>query len=141
MVASTHHATAAPFHDAPEHVGPDYFITRDGSEYAGSHLLVEFWGAAGLDDVDRMGAALREAATAARATLLHLHVHHFGPGCGVTGIAVLAESHISIHSWPERGYAAIDVFMCGSCDPFAALPALERAFTPEIGRASGRERV
>lgn len=123
MVASTHN-------DTPAHVGTDYFIARDGSEYAGSHLLVEFWGSADLDDVDRIRGALREAAMAARATLLHLHVHHFGPECGVTGIAVLAESHISIHSWPERGYAAIDVFMCGSCDPYAALPALERAFSP-----------
>ena len=50
---------------------------------------------------------------AAGATLLHIHLHHFTPNGGVSGVAVLAESHISIHSWPEYGYAALDVFMCG----------------------------
>jgi S-adenosylmethionine decarboxylase len=49
---------------------------------------------------------------AAQATLLHIHVHHFQPN-GISGVAVLAESHISIHTWPEVGYAAMDVFMCG----------------------------
>jgi S-adenosylmethionine decarboxylase proenzyme len=51
--------------------------------------------------------------TAARpgATLLHIHLHHFEPNGGVSGVAVLAESHISIHSWPKRGYAALDIFM------------------------------
>ena len=45
-------------------------------------------------------------------------------------VLVLAESHISIHSWPERGYAALDVFMCGDCDPYLAIPVLKEAFAP-----------
>ena len=70
-------------------------------------------------------AALRAAVTAADATLLDLKVHGFGDGQGVTGIALLAESHISIHSWPERGYAAVDMFLCGRRhDLDAALAAL-----------------
>jgi S-adenosylmethionine decarboxylase len=66
----------------------------------------------------------------AGATLLHIHLHHFTPNGGVSGVAVLAESHISIHSWPEAGYAALDVFMCGSCDPHATVDVLKTAFKP-----------
>jgi S-adenosylmethionine decarboxylase proenzyme len=47
---------------------------------------------------------------------------------GITGVAILAESHISIHTWPETEYAAIDVFMCGSCDPNKSIPIFETAF-------------
>ena len=61
-------------------------------------------------------------------TLLHIHVHHFQPN-GVSGVAVLAESHISIHTWPDAGYAALDVFMCGSADPDACIPVLREAFS------------
>ena len=57
-------------------------------------------------------------------------MHPFGEGMGVSGVVVLAESHISIHTWPERGYAAIDLFMCGKCDPYKAIPALKAAFAP-----------
>jgi len=49
--------------------------------------------------------------------LLHIHLHHFSHNGGVSGVAVLAESHISVHTWPERDYAAIDVFMCGHTSP------------------------
>jgi S-adenosylmethionine decarboxylase len=45
-------------------------------------------------------------------------------------VALLAESHISIHSWPEHGYAAIDIFVCGPCDPYRVVPVLEAAFRP-----------
>ncbi len=67
----------------------------------------------------------------AGATLLHIHLHHFTPNGGVSGVAVLAESHISIHTWPERDYAALDVFMCGDSQPEKAIPVLERAFEPD----------
>ena len=108
----------------------DYFVERDGRVFAGTHLLIDFWGASRLDDLDHIKEALREAVLAAGATLLHIHLHHFSPNGGVSGVAVLAESHISVHTWPERGYAAFDVFMCGSCDPYDALPALRGAFEP-----------
>ena len=109
----------------------DYFVVRDGLTYAGRHLLVDLWGAEGLSDGPRIEAALREAVVACGATLLYVHVHHFGGSGGVSGVVVLAESHISIHTWPERGYAAIDVFMCGTCDPHGAVPVFKRAFTPQ----------
>ena len=68
---------------------------------------------------------------AANATLLHLHLHHFSPCGGISGVAVLAESHISVHTWPERGYAAFDVFMCGDAEPELTIPVLKRAFKPK----------
>jgi S-adenosylmethionine decarboxylase len=49
----------------------------------------------------------------------------------VSGVLVLAESHISIHTWPEREFASIDIFMCGACDPYDSLPALKAAFAPQ----------
>ena len=54
-------------------------------------------------------------------------MHGFGSGAGVTGVALLAESHITVHTWPERGYAAFDVFMCGACDPEAAASTIAEA--------------
>ncbi len=120
-------------HDTPladATVQKDYFVTRDGITYAGMHLLIDLWGASNLNDPARIDAALREAATAAGATILHGHFHHFSPNGGVSGVLVLAESHISIHTWPERDFAAVDIFMCGACDPRRSLPVLQRAFAP-----------
>ncbi len=113
-----------------EGVVKDYFVERDGQKFAGSHLLVDLWGASNLHDPELIDRALREAAEAAGATILYGHFHHFSPNGGVSGVLVLAESHISIHTWPERGYAAIDVFMCGACDPYQSLYALKSAFSP-----------
>ena len=114
----------------------DYFVVWDGVECAGLHILLDLWGASNLDDLDRIEAALREAAVAAGAEVIDARLHHFGPGHGVTGVLLLAESHISIHTWPERAYAAIDIFMCGACDPRASVPVLERAFQPERNEVS-----
>ena len=71
------------------------------------------------------------------ATLLHIHLHHFTLNGGISGVAVLAESHISVHTWPERGYAAFDVFMCGEARPERALDVFRKAFSP--GRVIVRE--
>ncbi len=101
----------------------------DGA-FAGWHLLVDFWQASRLDDPDHVERALRAAALAAGATVLRLELHRFGSGGGVTGVAILAESHISIHTWPEHGYAAIDIFACGDTRPHDAIPVLVEAFQP-----------
>jgi S-adenosylmethionine decarboxylase len=114
-----------------EQVPKDYFIERDGARYAGTHLIVDLWGAERLDDLAHVEAALRDAVTAAKATLLHIHLHHFTPNQGISGVAVLAESHISIHTWPENGYAALDVFMCGGAEPQATIEVLRAAFNPD----------
>lgn len=111
--------------------GDDWFVERDGVTFAGTHLLLEFWDALLLTDVEHIRSALTRAAEAAGARLLEAKLHAFEPSGGVTGVLLLAESHISIHTWPERGYAALDIFMCGDCDPHLAVPHLIDAFRPQ----------
>jgi len=111
----------------PLGVRRDHSVVREGARCAGVHLIIDLYEAKHLDDVDHIEAALRRCVDASRATLLHLHVHRFQPN-GVSGVAVLAESHISIHTWPYSGYAALDVFMCGDADPDACVPVLREAF-------------
>ena len=106
----------------------DYFVEKDGMKFAGMHLLVDLWEASNLSDPALIEGALRDAALTAGATILHSHFHHFSPNGGVSGVVVLAESHISIHTWPERDFAAVDIFMCGACNPHQSLPVLEKAF-------------
>lgn len=108
----------------------DHFIQRNGIEFAGTHLLLDLWGASKLDDIKLIEQAMRDCVKACGATLLHIHLHHFTPSGGVSGVAVLAESHISVHTWPERDYAAFDVFMCGDAQPENSIAILKRAFTP-----------
>lgn len=99
---------------------------------AGSHLLAD------MHDIDpdklRDGASLeallRASALAAGAQILFSHFHSFGSGLGVTGVVLLAESHITIHTWPEFGFAAFDVFMCGRAQPQLALELIERTLQP-----------
>ena len=121
-------------HDRTAHVAhddrKDYFIERDGVRYAGTHLIIDLFGAKRLDDLRHIKETLKRCVEVAGATLLHIHLHHFTPNGGVSGVAVLAESHISIHSWPEAEYAALDVFMCGSCCPHATIDVLKSAFKP-----------
>ncbi|MFT5032614.1 MAG: S-adenosylmethionine decarboxylase [Bermanella sp.] len=109
----------------------DHLIVRDGIAYAGTHLIIDLWGASHLDEIPRMEQAFLEAVKVCGATLLHIHMHHFTPNGGISGVAVLAESHISVHTWPERDYAAFDVFMCGDARPELAIPVLQRAFRPK----------
>jgi S-adenosylmethionine decarboxylase len=108
----------------------DHFAIRNGVRCAGVHLIVDLHGATRLNDIEHIEATLRRCVEAASATLLHMHLHHFQPS-GVSGVAVLAESHISIHTWPEQGYAALDVFMCGSADPDKCIPVLREAFSAQ----------
>lgn len=105
----------------------DHFIRRDGKVFAGTHLIIEVVNGHGLDDEDRIQQAFRDCVTTCGATLLHIHTHKFSPQ-GVSGVAVLAESHISVHTWPEIGYGAFDVFMCGDAQPWLAVDVLKAAF-------------
>jgi S-adenosylmethionine decarboxylase len=96
----------------------------------GQHLLVDFWKVAGAQDIASIELALKRAIEACGARLLNIQLHSFGETSGVTGVAILAESHISIHTWPEIDYVAIDIFMCGACDPHVALASLAVFFKP-----------
>lgn len=99
--------------------------------YDGRHLLADLYGCPVLDDVALIETALRAAAERAGASVIGLHLHHFGEGQGVTGVVLLAESHMSIHSWPEHGYAAVDIFLCGARhDPAKALQTLMAYLLP-----------
>jgi S-adenosylmethionine decarboxylase len=109
----------------------DHFVVRNGVRCAGVHLIIDLYQAERLDDLEHIENTLRACVDASGATLLHTHLHRFEPNGGVSGVAVLAESHISIHSWPEHGYAALDVFMCGNANPDACVPVLREAFTPK----------
>src|SRR5262245_3473937 len=98
-------------------------------EHLGRHVIIELWGCSEvINDAGLVENAMKNAVHAANATLLDLFVHEFSPQ-GVTGVAVLAESHLSIHTWPEYGYVAADVFTCGSTTkPEAAAEVLRLAF-------------
>lgn len=92
------------------------------------HLVADLAGCTNLGDLACIEACLREAARAAHATVLDVRLHHFGSGMGVTGVALLAESHISIHTWPEHGIAAVDLFVCGQeADAAAGLEVIRKA--------------
>ena len=106
----------------------DHFVRRDGKVFAGTHLIIEVIDGHGLDDEARIERAFRDCVEACEATILHIHTHKFSPQ-GVSGVAVLAESHISVHTWPEIGYGAFDVFMCGDARPWAAVEVLREAFS------------
>jgi S-adenosylmethionine decarboxylase len=110
--------------------GKDHFVVRDGVCFAGTHLILDVWNAERLDDQDHIEATLRRIVEKAKATLLHIHLHRFTPNGGISGVAVLAESHISVHTWPEREFAAFDVFMCGDARPERVIPVLRDAFAP-----------
>jgi S-adenosylmethionine decarboxylase len=99
----------------------------------GRHILFDVWGVDPdlLNDVARMRAAMLDAADAAGATVVDDRFHRF-PVQGLSGVIVLAESHISVHTFPEHNYAAFDVFTCGShVDPEEACRHLLRELHAE----------
>lgn len=116
--------------ELPDEERPDYFVQKDGLTFAGTHLIVDLWGGEGFNDQALIEATLRKCIDQCGATLLHFHMHQFEPD-GISGVAVLAESHISFHSWPEQNFMALDIFMCGKTDPYKAIPVLKAAFKPE----------
>ena len=108
----------------------NYLRKKNGKIFAGEHLLLDFWDADFLSDPDYITQVLIEAAEASAATVLHVHTHAFNGEGGISGVAVLAESHISVHTWPELNFAAFDIFMCGKCEPREAVKILEQRFRP-----------
>jgi S-adenosylmethionine decarboxylase len=98
----------------------------------GSHVLADLYGISRglLRDGAALEAVLRAAALGAGARVLASHFHSFGADEGVTGVVLLAESHMSIHTWPEQEFAAADIFMCGAADAAQALAVLVNALAP-----------
>jgi S-adenosylmethionine decarboxylase len=92
---------------------------------AGRHVLAELTGCPPevLNDLAGLEICFRKCAVEGGATLVSSHFHHFSPQ-GVSGVVVIAESHITVHTWPEHGYAAVDVFTCGHPEVAEAVMAL-----------------
>lgn len=95
-------------------------------EFLGKHILAEFFDCNPhkLEDIEFIKTIMIEAANAANATIIGESFHPFQP-CGISGIIIIKESHLSIHTWPEYGYAAVDLFTCGKdVNPWAAFDVL-----------------
>ena len=112
--------------------GSDYFVKKGGLTYAGTHLIIDMWDAINLSNRELIENTFKKIAKACDAQILHIHLHCFDENQGITGVIVLAESHINIHTWPEVEFAALDIFMCGKTNPVAAIPVLESAFKPKL---------
>ncbi len=98
----------------------------------GRHLLLECWGCPSqiLSDPETLQSALAQAVQAAGATVIKAQFHRFAQG-GVSGVILLAESHISAHTWPECDYAALDFYTCGAADPLLAKDLLLERLKPD----------
>ena len=105
-------------------------LSMSGQFPPGMHLLIDLWGASHLGEIDYIEKALNQAAMVCGATILSIHLQSIGNNSGVTGVAILADSHISIHTWPETGYVALDIFLRGNSDPHRAVPVLHKYFKP-----------
>ena len=100
-------------------------------KYAGIHLIAEFWYGKVIEDSEEIKKILIEAVKRANNTPLEVAIHKFKPQ-GITGIVLLAESHVAIHTWPEINYVAIDIYTCGDkAYPKRALEYLKKKFQPK----------
>lgn len=103
----------------------------ENSYAPGKHLILDLYQAKSLSDKSVIEQALMEAAEACNAKVLQNNFHSFGEEQGITGMLLLAESHISIHTWPESHFAAVDIFMCGNCDPSLAIAPIKKYLRPQ----------
>lgn len=106
----------------------------------GCHLIIECRGQHAHLGEQELAALLVTAAEAGGASVLQSHFHPFGAGKGITGVVLLAESHITVHTWPEHGYAAFDIFMCGDCRPMQAAEVITSACPDAVTTVQSIER-
>jgi len=105
-------------------------------KYAGRHLILEFYGCQkNLDSTKEIKKILLKAAKKCQATILSSKIYHFSPQ-GISAVVIIKESHLSIHTWPEYNYAAIDLFTCGKVSPEKAIPELKKGFQPKFIQAT-----
>ncbi len=104
---------------------------KKDKKYAGVHLIAEFWHGKTIEENKKIREILIQAAKEANNTPLKVAIHRFSPH-GITGVILLAESHIALHSWPEFNYLAIDIFTCGNkSTPYKSLGYLKKKFRPK----------
>lgn len=100
-------------------------------KHLGKHVVFDFWECVNLNSTGIIRKTLKEAVNACGATLLEIKIRKFSPQ-GITGIALIVESHISIHTWPEYKYAAVDVFTCGEkVNPYLAISVFKKYLKPK----------
>jgi S-adenosylmethionine decarboxylase len=123
-------STAVAAHD-DDRRGASYGARGLGAVAAvGRHVIVDMWAAQNLNAPEVLEEGLRRTVDAIEGTLIDLRVHTY-PMQGVTGVAIIAESHVAVHTWPEYGYAAVDIFTCNlQADVHAGVAVLARCLMP-----------
>lgn len=106
----------------------EFCSTNGQVRYAGTHLIIELWNAKNLSSLPKIRKSLKDSVKAIGANLLNISLHKFSPSGGVSGVAVISESHISVHTWPEYNYAALDIFVCGQVNPYKAIGILKEQY-------------
>jgi S-adenosylmethionine decarboxylase len=97
-------------------------------KFSGTHLVIDLFGAEGLNSVLDVEKILKKCVDKCGAKLLYSHMHYLAENLGACGVLVLAGGHISIHSCPDTGYAALDIFMSGAAKPKKAIPIIKKEF-------------
>jgi len=118
------------------------YLGTENAGYLGRHILAEFFGCNPnvLNNVELIKEKMVQAAVECGATVVQSCFHMFNP-YGVSGVVIISESHLAIHTWPELGYAAVDLFTCGeNCDPKIAYDFLKEAFGSKTGSFSQLKR-
>jgi len=104
---------------------------RMQQKYSGIHLIADFWNGKIIEDQKTIKRILIESVRKAKNTPLKISLYKFRPQ-GLTGIVLLAESHVAIHTWPEFNYVALDIYTCGDkASPFKCLEYLKKMFQPK----------
>lgn len=106
----------------------EFCSTNGHVKYAGVQLVIELWNAENLSSLPKIKKILKDSVKACGATLLKIDLHKFSPYGGISGMAIISESHLSVHTWPEYKYAALDIFVCGNVDPYKAITVLKTGF-------------
>ena len=117
-----------------------FMLMKNELWIAGKHVLADFWGAQHLTNLDFAIDTLKRAAAASHVTILEAWGQSFDVTDGFTAVVTLAESHMSLHSWPEKNLLVIDIFFCGHADPQVALNELAKAFQPSNITVSKHDR-
>ena len=112
-------------------ISEDHFVIENNITYAGKHIIIDLWNCSYDNRISSLKKIIKDAIKLSKAKVLHMHMHRFGKGQGISGVVVLAESHISVHTWPERKYMAFDIFMCGDTFPEKACNYLIEKLKPK----------
>lgn len=106
-------------------------VSQKNKKHTGVHLIAEFWGGKIIESPKEIKELLITSAKKSKNIPLYTKIHKFSPH-GITGFILLAESHIAIHTWPEKNYVAIDIFSCGrNSRPYKGLEYLRKKFKPK----------